>query len=97
MLVLMWPLMCRGLPTFLQQVPPTRLMLLPACLLKIALAILFFSDFIERDSLIEGPGTFEFSDAFVLELSLTVADGDFEEYFLIVDAFGFAEEAQQRK
>jgi hypothetical protein len=53
-----------------------------------------FYDFIELDSLIEGPGLFSSSDDFTLNLNLTIADGDYEEYFLYVDSFGFAEEAQ---
>lgn len=54
-----------------------------------------FEDWIELDSLIEGPGTFGVSDSFAVNFIFDLADGDSEEYFLIVDSFGFAENLQQ--
>tara|TARA_R110002167_G_scaffold125179_2_gene305206 strand:+ start:1899 stop:2738 length:840 start_codon:yes stop_codon:yes gene_type:complete len=54
-----------------------------------------FEDWIELDSLIEGPGAFSLSDSFAVNFSFDLADGDYEEYFLIVDSFGFAENLQQ--
>jgi hypothetical protein len=54
-----------------------------------------FEDFIELDSLIKGPGDFSIEpETFSFTLELTLAAGDFEEYFLNVDAFGFAADAQ---
>jgi hypothetical protein len=53
-----------------------------------------FSDFIELDSSIEGPGAFSAPDMFSFTLDLTLAAGDFEEYSLNLDAFGFAADAQ---
>ncbi|MFT7266572.1 MAG: hypothetical protein ACI9A2_004667 [Halioglobus sp.] len=53
-----------------------------------------FSNFIELDSLIDGPGDFSTTDTFSFTLDLTLAADDFEEYFLNVDAFGFADDAQ---
>ena len=47
------------------------------------------------DSLIEGPGTFAVSDSFAVNFNFDLADGDFEEYSLILDSFGFAENLQQ--
>ena len=54
-----------------------------------------FAEWIELDSLIQGPGAFSVSDSFSVNFSFVLADGDFEEYALIVDSFGFAESVQQ--
>jgi hypothetical protein len=54
-----------------------------------------FEDFIELDSLIEGPGAFSIEpETFSFTLELTLAAYDFEEYILNVDAFGFGADAQ---
>jgi hypothetical protein len=52
---------------------------------------IIFEDVIEFDSLIEGPGTFDFSESFSFSLSITLAAGEYEEYYLAVDTGGFAE------
>lgn len=54
-----------------------------------------YADWIEVDSLIEGPGTFGVSDSFRVNFNFILADGDYEEYYLIADSFGFAENLQQ--
>jgi hypothetical protein len=54
-----------------------------------------FENWIELDSLIQGPGTFGVSDSFDVNFTFDLADGDSEEYALIVDSFGFAENLQQ--
>jgi len=54
-----------------------------------------FEDWIELDSLIQGPGTFGVSDSFAVNFIFDLAVCDFQEYFLVVDSFGFAESLQQ--
>jgi hypothetical protein len=54
-----------------------------------------FWDYIELDSLIQGVGSFSYSDSFVANFNINLANGDFEEYYIIVDSFGFAENLQQ--
>jgi hypothetical protein len=53
-----------------------------------------FEDYIELDSLIEGPGTFSDSDSFEVNFNVVLADGAYEEYYFIADSFGFAESPQ---
>jgi hypothetical protein len=54
-----------------------------------------FEDWIELDSLFEGPGAFGVSDSFAVNFNFDLADGDYEEYYVILDSFGFAENLQQ--
>jgi hypothetical protein len=54
-----------------------------------------FQDWIELDSLIEGPGAFAISDSFAVNFNFNLAVGDYEAYYLIIDSFGFAENLQQ--
>ena len=60
-----------------------------------SLGDMVFEDWIELDSLLEGPGAFGISDSFAVNFNFVLADGDYEEYFLIADSFGFAENLQQ--
>ncbi|SIS56155.1 hypothetical protein [Neptunomonas antarctica] len=51
-----------------------------------------FDDFIEFDSLIEGAGSSGLGDSFTVQITdLTLAAWDFEEYYIAIDAAGFAE------
>jgi len=54
-----------------------------------------FEQWIELDSLIEGPGTFAISDSFAVNFDFILENNDFKAYSLIVDSFGFAENLQQ--
>ena len=54
-----------------------------------------FEDWIELDSFIDGFGAFSASDNFIVNFNFELADDDFQEYFLIVDSFGYAENIQQ--
>jgi hypothetical protein len=54
-----------------------------------------FQNWIELDSLIEGPGAFGISDSFAVNFNFNLADGDYKEYYVIVDSFGFAENFQE--
>jgi hypothetical protein len=49
-----------------------------------------FADFIEVDSLDYGVGTWDERASFSFDISVTIAAFDYEEFFLNVDAFGFA-------
>ncbi|MFT5759337.1 MAG: hypothetical protein ACI9LM_004095 [Alteromonadaceae bacterium] len=60
-----------------------------------SLGDMVFEDWIELDSLIEGPGEFGISDSFAVNFTFNLAAGAFEEYYLIADSFGFAENIQQ--
>ena len=51
---------------------------------------IIFYQTIDVDSLFDGPGAFDFSDYSSLDLSVTLADGEFEQYFMAVDSGGFA-------
>jgi hypothetical protein len=48
-------------------------------------------DSIEFNSLIEGSGTFDFSESFSFDMSVNLANGKYEEYYLAVDTVGYAE------
>lgn len=60
-----------------------------------SLGDMVYQNWIELDSLIEGPGAFGISDSFTVNFNFVLADGDYEEYYLIADSFGFAENLQQ--
>ena len=51
---------------------------------------IIFYQTIDVDSLFDGPGAFDFSDYSSLDLSVTLADVEFEQYFMAVDSGGFA-------
>jgi hypothetical protein len=51
-----------------------------------------FDEFIEFDSFLEGPGTFGLDETFTFEVTdLTIAAGEYEEYYIAIDTIGFAE------
>jgi hypothetical protein len=50
-----------------------------------------FQDWIELDSLNKGPGAFSISNSFTVNFDFDLANGEYEEYFVTVDSFGFAE------
>ena len=53
---------------------------------------IIFDEFIEFDSFFEGPGTFGLDDTFAFDVTnLTIAAGGYEEYYIAIDAIGFAE------
>jgi hypothetical protein len=53
---------------------------------------IIFDDYIEFDSFFDGPGTFGATQVFTFSvIDLTIGQGDYEEYYISMDTYGFAE------